>query len=179
MARYTFAGALDAPVWTAGAITDPNGPMAAPGAMAVDAQGTLYLSLRLPAVSAAPTRCALPPGGGQRTVVLSLDKSLACRWATPLAFSGGGIHRTVVDGRGAVYVAGWFSGSHRFPNQTLQARSTLSDVFLAKLDAHTGVPRWGAGLVSVEPATANNIAAGLAIDASGSPWMGGQFFAAL
>lgn len=179
VARYTFAGALDGPVWTAGATTDPNGPMAAPGAMAVDSQGTIYLSLRLPAVSAAPTRCALPPGGGQRTVVLSLDKSLACRWATPLAFSGGGIHRTAVDGLGAVYVAGWFSGSHPFPNQTLQARSALSDVFLAKLDAHTGVPRWGAGLVSVELASANNIAAGLAIDASGSPWIGGQFFAPL
>lgn len=176
VARYTLAGTLDAPVWTAGVAADPNGPMAAPGAMAVDSQGTIYLALRLPAVSAAPTRCVLPPGAAQRTLVLSLDKSLACRWATPLAFSGGGIHRTVIDGRGAVYVAGWFSGSHTFPNRTLQARSALSDVFVAKLDALTGVPRWGAGLVSVESASANNIAAGLAIDAAGSPWIGGQYF---
>ncbi len=130
MPNGDVAVALDTPVWTARAISDPNRPLAAPG-------------------------------------------------ATPLAFSGGGIHRTAVDGRGAVYGAGWFSGSRPFPNQTLQARSTLSDVFLAKLDAHTGVPRWGAGLVSVEPASADNIAAGLAIDPSGSPWMGGQFFAAL
>lgn len=82
-----------------------------------------------------------------------------------------------VDASGRVYVAGWFSGSHAFANQVLSARSTRSNIFLARLEWATGNVLWGAGLISTLADSASNIPAGLIVDGQGHPWIGGQFFA--
>lgn len=177
VARYTADGRLNAPVWTAGAVADVSGGLAAPGAMRADAGGTLVLSLRFDSGGRAPGNCSTPTRAGVALHTLSLSPLLACQWATRFDFSGGGIHRTVVDGAGRVYVAGWFGGSHVFPNQTVSARSTRSDIFLARLDGATGAVRWGSGLVSTAAVPASHIPAGLTLDGSGHPWIGGQFFA--
>ncbi len=181
IARYGLDGRLDSStaIWQAGAPADAASAFAAPGAMRTDAQGQLYFSLRQRLAGQTYSGCAALPTAAERMMTLSLDAGLRCRWTRVFDFSGGGVHRTLHDGRGSVFMAGWFGGTHVFPNQTLSARSTRSDVFLARLDATSGAPVWGAGLISVAPADAGNIAAGLAIDGQGHPWIGGQFFTAI
>lgn len=179
VARYGFDGRLRGEVWTAGARRDVATGLAAPGAMRADGDGRLFLSLRLPGGGAAWPGCAPLPPGGDRLVALSLDGTLGCRWASALEFRGGGVHRTVPDGRGSVYLAGWFTGRHAFPGREVVGRSTRSDVFVARLDADSGRPIWGAGLVAVDAVAAGNIPAGLAIDGDGHPWVGGQFFSTM
>lgn len=142
-----------------------------------DDAGHLYL--RLPAGGPAWPGCAAIPMRGDRPVTASLDGALRCRWVTAFEFDGGGIHRTVPDGRGNRFVAGWFSGQLGFPGRRIAARSTRSDVFVARLDAEHGRIAWGAGLVAVDAVPAGNIPAALAIDGDGHPWVGGQYFGAI
>ncbi len=181
IARYGFDGRLhaEAGLWTADAPADAAAGFAAPGALRTDASGRLYLSIRQRLAGQAYAGCAPLGRGGDVQLALALDDSLRCVWTQALGFSSGGVHRTVPDGRGNLYLAGWFGGRHAFPNQTLAARSTRSDIFLARLDAATGAPAWAAGAISVNAAPVFNIPAGLAIDGEGHPWMGGQFFTAL
>jgi len=177
VARYSGQGRLSAPVWMARATSDVTGGLAAPGALRTDAIGNLYLSLRFNPGVQTVSGCSTPTLSGERLHTLSLTPSFSCRWITRFDFAPGGIHRTVPDAVGNVYLAGWFTGSHAFPNQTLTSRSTRSDVFLARLDASTGVAQWGSGLFATQAVAAPNIPAGLAVDANGHPWIGGQFFA--
>lgn len=183
IARYSPQGRLMGTVWTADVPRDTPGSFAAPGALRVDAQGHIFLSLRIPTGGPAWPGCPGLSGATDRIVTASFELTertgLRCRWLSAFDFSAGGVHRTVPDGRGQVYVAGWFGGSHAFPNQRLAARSSRSDVFLAQLNADTGRVTWGAGLISTDIAAANNIPAGLAIDGTGHPWIGGQFFSAI
>lgn len=176
VARYTQSGALQGAVWAAGAVADVTGGLSAPGAMRGDSAGNLYLSLRFNPGGNTLAGCATQ--AGEKLHTLSLNSALACRWIKRFDFTPGGIHRTVADGSGEVFVAGWFLSSHSFPNQTLTARSTRSDVFLARLDGGTGSVQWGSGIVATASVAAAHIPAGLALDGSGNPWIGGQLFAA-
>lgn len=176
LARYDFNGKLKGEVWSAHMPSDTAGGFAAPGALRSDTSGHLYVSLRTPSGGTAWPGCNAPRHRGERTLVAAFDANLRCRWSTAFDFASGGIHRTLPDEKGHVFVAGWFTGRHRFTNQNLQSRSRRSDVFIAKLDAHTGEALWGSGLISTSVADVFNIPAGLAIDGSGQAWMGGQFF---
>jgi hypothetical protein len=181
IARYGFDGRLDsaADIWTAGAPAEVAGGFAAPGAIRADAEGRIYFSMRHRVAGQAYTGCAALPNAGERILGLAFDAELRCRWTRVFDFSGGGVHRTVPDNQGSVYLVGWFGGAHDFANQIVSARSTRSDVFLARLDAATGMPAWGAGLISVAAVAVGNIPAALAIDGLGHPWIGGQFFTAI
>lgn len=181
IARYGLDGRLDTATgpWVANAPLDAAFGFAAPGALRAGNDGHLYFSLRLRQAGQTYAGCTPLARGGDAQMVLALDASLRCVWTQTLGFTGGGVHRTVPDNRGSVYVAGWFSGGHRFPNQVLAARATRSDIFLARLDAATGAARWGAGAISLNAAPVNNIAAGLALDGEGHAWLGGQFFTAV
>lgn len=176
VARYSAAGALQGTVWSAGAVSDVTGGLSAPGAMRADATGNLFLSLRFNPGGNPIGGCATQ--NGEKLHTLSLDSTLTCRWIRRFDFTPGGIHRTVVNDSGAVFVAGWFLGTHAFQNQTLTARSTRSDMFIARLNAGTGNPIWGSGIVTTTSVAAANIPAGLALDGNGHPWVGGQMFAA-
>ena len=179
IARYSAEGRLQGEVWAAGLPRDTPGAFAAPGALRADATGNLYFSGRLPTGGRAWNGCAATPQRGERILAVSFDADLRCRWVTVFDFDGGGVHRIQPDGRGNVYLAGWFSGAHAFPNQRLAARSTRSDVFVARLRADGGQPAWGSGLVSIDAMPAGNIPAALAIDGAGHVWVGGQFFTAV
>ncbi|WP_165699391.1 SBBP repeat-containing protein [Hymenobacter jejuensis] len=78
--------------------------------------------------------------------------------------------KVAVDALGNVYVVGSFIGNARFGTLTLTASESSADVFVAKLDP-AGQWQWAvrAGGTSIDAAT------GVAVDASGSVYIVGNF----
>ena len=106
IARYGFDGRLDAAagIWTANAPTDAAAGFAAPGALRTDASGRLYFAMRQRLAGQTYAGCAPLGRSGDVQLILALDDSLRCVWTQTLGFSSGGVHRTVPDGRGSVYL---------------------------------------------------------------------------
>lgn len=181
VARYSSSGTLDTSglgVWTANASADPtDGTFAAPGAMRVDHEGMLYLSLRANLGNQTYHGCSTPTNNGEAVRTLSLTSNLSCRWIQQFTLGKGDIRRTLPDNVGNLFLVGRFTTSQVFPNQTLVAQSTQGDIFLAKLNATTGQTLWGTGIITTNTVAANNTASGLGLDGDGHPWVGGQLFA--
>jgi hypothetical protein len=98
-------------------------------------------------------------------VLLRFDNDGNLEWAT--WFGGAEPQGFVLDGNGAIYAAGHFTGTRQFGNQQLTAISSKSsshDGFLSRLDANTGAFSW----TTKTNGTGNESFTSIAIDPSGS-----------
>lgn len=103
-------------------------------------------------------------------VVVSFAANGAHQWSRRFGAGGGDAARAVaVDPAGNVYVTGSFEGTVSFGGDPLVA-SGKSDVFALKLDAN-GNHVWSKRFGGVE----NETALAIAVDASGSVYLGGQY----
>jgi hypothetical protein len=179
VARYSQAtGALQ----SLSQIGGPSDESAVAGAVRTDRAGNVYIAGRYSGELSLGGQRLQHDGPGTSMFIASLSFDLAPRWAKSIVSDGGldGIHRLEVDARGALYATGWYGGAATFgPNSTLRSNTVgpvASDIFLARLDSSSGVLRWVANVAGTSRHESNQIAAALAIDGSGDPWIGGQIF---
>ncbi len=179
MAHYNSSGTLLGVASVGGANTD----ILSPGAMRVGSDGNLYMTGRFTGPS------DFNPGASVTTLVGSNDvwvsaynPDLTLRWAFAVPVTGTGIaggHRVAFDSDGNLWVAGWINGgtadfdpsAATFP---LTATSANGDWFLAKYTSG-GVLLW-ARTFGATDGSAQNIAAGLALDSQNNAWVTGQFY---
>ncbi|MDI3285893.1 hypothetical protein [Polyangium sp. 15x6] len=135
--KLTSWGKLEWSVRFGGALTD------IPGAIAVGADGNIYVVGQFDGTAAIGSK-TLTSAGGADLFLLSLTPSGSVRWAKSIGGPGNdGGTGAGVDAAGNVYVAGYFEGTVDFglPMPAMPIKAAGSDAFVASFDAD-GQVRW-------------------------------------
>ncbi len=170
------------------AITGPAIVMSAPGSLAVDDAGDVYVTGRFTGTATLDSRAGsaatqLASGGDFDIFVARYGSSGDLAWGFGLGAEGlDGGHRIDIDSAGGVYLAGWFRNTMDVDpgagETLLSAHSSTgaSDVLLAKY-ASDGSLAWAHGLGGeTEGPEEWSIAAGLAIGPDDSVAITGRMF---
>ncbi len=146
--------------------------------VATDAAGNVYTCgvYSGGALTLGGTTLPAPSTGSQPGFVAKYDSQGNLLWARPLNTTSLSGAISVAVSAGAVFVAGSFAGSldvSGLPSLTTANATADSDAYLVKFDTQ-GVPQWSrqAGGSSIDNGAA------VAVDASGSPVLGGHFTSA-
>jgi hypothetical protein len=149
-----------------------SGAIAYSQGIAVDSSGNVYLGGYIQ--SADLTTPALTKIGVDDAFALKLDSSGAVTWARNFGGSGAYAYFNgiAVDGSGNIYLGGHF----RSANLTIPALTKIGtfDAFTLKLDS-TGATTWARNFGG---SGASAYGKGIAVDASGNVYLGGDFYTA-
>ena len=149
-----------------------SGATASGSGIAVDGSGSVYLGGYFS--SADLTTPPLTKAGGQDTLALKLDSTGATTWARSFASTTPGNvngYATAIDASGNTYLAGDFTSTTLTLGSVTLTRIGTQDAFAAKLDP-SGTMLWARNFGG---SGANAYGRGIAVDGSGTVYLGGNF----